>query len=246
MAMSDDYERQGVWLFRWRSYLPLLLIGMLAASLKEFSYPFNSHKLDLMWEAFCLSVSGIGVVVRVLTAGTVPGGTSGRTTKRLIARSLNATGVYSVVRHPLYLGNFFMFLGVALFYRFWWFSLVSVLLFIVYYERIMFAEEAFLRKQFGASFDEWARRIPAVIPSFRHWKQSELAFSVKTALKREYSSLFALVVTFTLLEIAGEYTVHGHFYLHPVWLIFFFCGLLGYVTMLVIHKKTNILKVEGR
>ncbi|MGC9453013.1 MAG: methyltransferase family protein, partial [Oceanipulchritudo sp.] len=51
-------------------------------------------------------------------------GTSGRNTKQQVAYSLNTTGFYSVVRNPLYLGNFFMYLGIALFTHHWWLVLV--------------------------------------------------------------------------------------------------------------------------
>ena len=63
--------------------------------------------------------------------------------------TLNTSGLYSVVRHPLYLGNYLMWLGVALFSRTWWAPVIVSLVFWLYYERIMFAEEEFLRRQFG-------------------------------------------------------------------------------------------------
>lgn len=117
MALQEEFENSGVWLFRWRSYLPLALIG-----------------------------------IRIFTIGHTSKRTSGRNTKRQIADTLNTTGIYSVVRHPLYLGNFFMFLGVMLFAHLWWLLLIYILVFWLYYERIMFAEEAFLRKNFGDEY----------------------------------------------------------------------------------------------
>ncbi len=246
MEMRDLYEYHGNILFRWRSYLPLLMILLFAASLHTFTYPFGSHALDLAWEGFCLMVTGIGILVRFYTAGTVPGGTSGRTTKRQVARSLNTTGIYSVVRHPLYLGNFFMFLGVVLFYRFWWLTLVSILFFILYYERIMFAEEAFLRKQFPDSFPDWAEKTPVIIPDFRTWRRPELTFSLRTAIKREYSSIFATIATLTVMEIAAEFIVQGHLALDYPWIVLFGIGCVGYLTVFIIHKKTSLLTVDGR
>ncbi len=49
-----------------------------------------------------------------------------------------------------------MFLGVMLFAHTWWLALIYILAFWLYYERIMFAEEAFLRKKFGDEYLTWA------------------------------------------------------------------------------------------
>ena len=43
------------------------------------------------------------------------------------------------------------------------------LVFWLYYERIMLAEEEFLRARYGKAFDDWAARTPAFLPNFRHW-----------------------------------------------------------------------------
>lgn len=48
------------------------------------------------------------------TIGQVPKGTSGRNTSQQVADTLSTDGVYSVVRHPLYLGNFLMCMGVSM------------------------------------------------------------------------------------------------------------------------------------
>jgi len=51
--------------------------------------------------------------------------------------------MYSMVRNPLYLGNFFMGLAPVLFMHTWWLCVIYVLAFILYYERIIVKEEAF-------------------------------------------------------------------------------------------------------
>ncbi|MBI1987594.1 MAG: hypothetical protein HYS70_04535 [Nitrospinae bacterium] len=107
--------------------LPVFLLSFIG-----YEYPFGSHKLDLLWEIGCLLVSMLGLSVRILTSGTVPAGTSGRNTKRQKADALNTTGVYSIVRHPLYLGNYLIALGVSLFPRSWFLPIIVSLAFILY------------------------------------------------------------------------------------------------------------------
>jgi len=101
-------------------------------------------------------ISLCGLAIRVYTVGHTPANTSGRNTAGQLAESLNTTGIYSLVRHPLYLGNFFMWLGVALLIANFWFVIAFVFAYWIYYERIMFAEEQFLRTKFGPTYVEWA------------------------------------------------------------------------------------------
>ena len=133
MAMIEELEASGRWLFRWRSYLPLVMLVLIFASLRHFSYPYNSEILDQIWELFCLFIGFLGLLIRGLVAGYVPQQTSGRNTKQQVAKTLNTTGMYSIVRNPLYLGNFFMGLAIVMFLRIWWIPLIYLLSFMLYY-----------------------------------------------------------------------------------------------------------------
>ncbi len=155
--------RSGTYLFRRRSYLPLLFLPVVVLVLENFSYLGESETIDHLWELFCVAVAASGLSLRALTVGYVPSHTSGRNTKQQKAHTLNTTGMYSIVSHPLYLGNFLIWLGVALFAHTWWFVLIVILAFWIYYERIMFAEEEFLRTRFGAEFEGGPGEPP---PSF--------------------------------------------------------------------------------
>ena len=55
----------------------------------------------------------MGFLFRAWAIGTTPAGTSGRNTKEQVAEVLNSTGIYSIVRHPLYVGNYFMWIGIV-------------------------------------------------------------------------------------------------------------------------------------
>jgi len=103
MALREDFERQGNWLFRWRSYLPLLIIPLFFVALISLANGIqdNSASDHEFWEAFCFVLSLLGFAMRCLTVAYVPAGTSSRNTKEQIANALNTTGIYSIVRHPL-------------------------------------------------------------------------------------------------------------------------------------------------
>ena len=96
---------------------------------------------------------------------------SGRNTVQgQIADELNTKGLYSIVRNPLYVGNYFLWLGIAMLTCNPWFIAIFTLIFWIYYERIVFAEEEFLRKKFGDAYLEWTVRTPIFIPINRSGK----------------------------------------------------------------------------
>lgn len=246
MELAEHFERSGNWLFRWRSYLPLLLYGVVL--LGAYGRPFGGGMgvVEARWGVVCLGVGLVGVLVRALTVGHVPEGTSGRNTRGQAAASLNTTGMYSVVRHPLYLGNYFMWLGVSLLPRAWWVPVLVSLAFWLYYERIIYAEEEFLRRQFGDAFRAWARRTPAFIPSPRSWVPPALPFSLRTVLKREHSGLFGLVSAITVFELVEARIVTGRFQVDGFWAVVFAFTAVLYCTLVLLKKKTRVLNVPGR
>ncbi len=245
MDQKEEFRRTGRWLFRWRSFLPLLTTGLFLIALRDSAYPRGSHLLDSLWEGFCFVISLCGLAIRILTIGYVPGGTSGRTTSEPKASVLNTAGIYSIVRHPLYLGNFFVWLGITMLVRSLVFSLAMVLLFFLYYELIIFAEEDFLREKFGQTFVEWAEKTPVIFPRFKNWQKSALPFSLKTVLKKEYSAFFFIIATFTCLEVIGDFYYTGKWQISWFYFVLFCLGLVVYIVLLILKKK-GILDVEGR
>lgn len=248
MALRKELEEQGNWLFKRRSYFPLLIFPLLLVALRHYeSFEIYIGKTaGGIFGIICITISFLGLAIRSLTIGYTPKGTSVRSTDGQVAETLNTRGMYSVVRHPLYLGNFITFLGMNLFIQVWWFSLISVLAFFIYYERIMYAEEQFLRKKFGEQYDEWAKNVPAFFPKISNWKTPKLRFLLRSVLKREYSGFFTIIVSFTVLELLGNFISKGVIKLDLPWIIFFVTGAVIYLTLRTINKTTKLLHVEGR
>ncbi|MBM4301343.1 MAG: hypothetical protein FJ121_07400 [Deltaproteobacteria bacterium] len=246
MALQEEFEKTGEYFFRWRSYLPLFMAVLFILALAHFRYPFASHGLDLAWDAGCLAVALLGQVVRFFTVGFVPRGTSGRNTRGQVADTLNTTGMYAVVRNPVYLGNFIIWFGLSLFMKSLWFSTIIILFFTIFYERIIFREEAFLREKFGDAFRQWADATPAIIPKFKNWRPPSLPFSWKSAINREYGTFFAIMVTFTVLELLAGLFNYGKLMIDAIWVnLFIFSGIL-YLTIRYLKKKTRVLATDNR
>jgi protein-S-isoprenylcysteine O-methyltransferase Ste14 len=250
MALIEEFDKSGNWLFRWRSFLPLALY-VLAAIVIVYELDEHQPTFEQNWAIACLIVSLIGQVIRGITVGYTPKGTSGRNTKEgQVAEVLNTKGIYSTVRHPLYLGNFFMWLGIIMYVGNWWFTIVCCLLFWVYYERIMFAEEFFLRKKFGQDYLNWSSKTPPFWPSLRHWKSAGWNFSMRNVMKREYNGFFAIFLSFALLDVMKNFIHFGYTHwkdlISPFWLYLLIISFVIFIVLRSLKKYTKVLSVKER
>lgn len=245
MALVHEFEKTGNWLFKRRSWLPVVLVvtGIIILYLVN----RQSILFDMRDELIFLGVSLFGELIRVLTVGFTPKNTSGRNTDQgQVADELNTAGIYSIVRHPLYVGNFFMWLGPVLFLRSGWFTVIFCLVYWLYYERIMFAEEQYLRKKFGEAYDKWSENVKAFFPYKFTYIPARLSFSVRNVLKREYNSFVNIFVIFLLLDVFRNYFLSGRIYVTGMWIYLTIASGLIWLIVRLIHKKTTWLQVEGR
>ena len=250
MALQEELEKQGNWLFKNRGTIPFIIVflGIIVFILTELhpeDYLVKQGDFRQYYTYICLLISFIGMGIRVFTVGYTPANTSGRNTTSQVADALNTTGIYSVVRHPLYLGNFFMWLGPVMLTGHFWFVVIVCFFYWVYYERIMFAEEQFLRRKFGEIYTSWAGSVPAFIPSFKGYKKPSLQFSWKKVLKKEKNSLATVLVIFSVMDILGALIrKDGRFDLILTGLAV--VSIVLYIILKYLKYKTAFLNEEGR
>jgi len=249
MALQEEFEQQGIWLFRYRSFLPLIFIAIgiglyINTEIHPETFFIKNTPYEIHYELFCLLVGLLGQLIRIFTIGHAPKNTSGRNVKGQVADTLNTTGIYSVVRHPLYLGNFFMWLGPALLTGNFWFVTAFCFLFWVYYERIMFAEEQFLRKKFGMTYLHWSERVPAFIPNFKQYRQPIMTFSWKKVLKQEKNGLFNLFIIFFVFDMAGEF-INGTANYNLTFLVGFVLASISFLVLTFLKRRTTVLDEEN-
>ena len=245
MALVHEFEKSGNWLFVRRSWLPVVLV--VAGILIMYLVNRQAILFDMRDELIFLGISLLGQLVRILTVGFAPKNTSGRNTEHgQVADELNVTGIYSVVRHPLYLGNFLMWLGPVLFLRSVWFIIIFSLVYWLYYERIMFAEEQFLRKKFGEAYDKWSEKVSAFFPYPFKFISPVLPFSFRNVLQREYNSFINIFVIFIILDLFRNYFLTGRVYITEMWMYLSIAALIIWLVIRTIHKQTKWLSVEGR
>lgn len=73
-------------------------------------------------------------------------------------------GPYARVRNPIYTGMLGMLIATGLAMEHWIASAVAIVLFAVGMVIRVHSEEKLLRSAFGAEFEEYAKRVPAVLP----------------------------------------------------------------------------------
>lgn len=77
---------------------------------------------------------------------------------------LTVTGPYAYTRNPLYLGSSFLALAAAVAAHSWISTVILCLYFALFYSIVMRREEAELRRQHAALFEEYARSVPLFFP----------------------------------------------------------------------------------
>lgn len=82
-------------------------------------------------------------------------------------KELVVTGFYRYVRNPMYVGILLMLIGYFLWFGFWSLLIYAIFVFIVTHLFVTFYEEPTLKKKFGASYEEYLKRVPRWIPRFK-------------------------------------------------------------------------------
>src|SRR5689334_17428792 len=193
----------GRFLFRWRSFTPLLLLALAVPLLWRSRGPASPA-----WLVAGVLLCILGQALRAWVLGQVPDGTSGQNEK-LIATSLNTAGPYALTRNPLYLGNLCITLGLCAVAHDPWLLLIAAILFWLQYRAIIAAEEDFLRSRFGAEFDAYCARVP------RFWPRPGAAVAARPwdfrrALRKEHNPA-ASWIAISIVLIATDH-LHA-----PLW-----------------------------
>lgn len=244
MALVHSFEKNGNKLFKYRGQIPLVLflLSIPVVYFTDYQFLANDDTLDLVLLITCAVFSFAGQVIRAIAIGTANKHTSGRNTKEgQVAEALNTKGIYSTVRHPLYLGNYFMWIGIVMYSYNIYFVIIVSLLFWLYYERIMFAEERFLERKFGDEYVNWSLKVPAFWPSMKNKVGTEIPFSMKTILRREYSGISATIIGFVFVDFLRDWFVAGEVQWKLNHLIVLVVALLISLILRTLKHNTKLL-----
>jgi protein-S-isoprenylcysteine O-methyltransferase Ste14 len=152
------------------------------------------------WRSIALGLIGIvpGLLVRALASGHVRKN-----------EALATSGPYAHTRNPLYLGSLLIGLGFAVAARSWWVGVTLLILFLAVYVPVIRDEEEFLRQKFP-QFDEYAGRVPRLLPRLaRELSDPEAlstGFSLGLYMKHsEYNALLGATAMMVALIFKMEF-----------------------------------------
>ena len=244
VKLLDHIPRSGDTLFRWRGQLPLLMLPLYLLGLADAHLPATLPAGVRVWQLLSLVIALAGLVVRVVAVGTAPAGTSERSTTNPRASELRTTGLYSLVRHPLYVGNTLTAIGLACFTTAWYLPVIVGLLGLLYHERIAAREEVFLEDRFGAAFLRWADRVPAMVPRLSGYVRSARPFVWRRVFASEFHGLFVIGAVLFVLDLARSALATGRLVFGPVWTAIFLVTGAIFIVCSLLKKHTSVLKVE--
>jgi protein-S-isoprenylcysteine O-methyltransferase Ste14 len=122
-----------------------------------------SPALDVALMCLAVLLSAVSIWLGAWAVRTL--GKEWSLTARLVeGHRLVREGPYALVRHPIYTGMAGKLLATGLTYSHWLGLLLGVIVFTIGTVIRVRSEERLLRAEFGAEFDAYARRVPAVVP----------------------------------------------------------------------------------
>jgi len=236
--MRSPYRNLGGWLFKYRSFLPVPLLFLVVILFR----PADLGNAGNPWLiAAGLFLVACGETVRILVVGFSAAGTSGRE-DYFRADSINTTGVYSLVRNPLYIGNILIYNGLIMLIFRWPAFLLVNLYFFWQYHLIIGGEEEYLENKYRERYRDYRCRVNRILPSFRGYRKNRYPFNPRKVVFKEIDSVFNFTVCFTGLLIYRQLTLHGRV-LDP--LPFVLAGTLALTGYLILKSIKRSQRKSG-
>ena len=226
----------GNFLFQYRSFTPLPLMLLIFLGLT----PRDMGALNIWVTTGGLLLAFGGELIRILAVGFSAMGTSGRE-NFLKAESINDTGIYSLSRNPLYIGNFFIIFGLLVIFNNGFALLIGASFLILQYYFIILAEEKYLAERHGETYQQYCRMVPRIFSGFRTFQRPGTGFDFRKVFFKENDSVFNLIMVFILILAVRELTFY-RFIIHKLEFILsvsVLCILYIIIKVLKKRKKTG-------
>ena len=180
--------RYGNFLFKYRDLVfPAVLLALFVFT--HPSWPLGRDAYDTALDLVGFSIALVGQLLRAAVVGyayIIRGGKN----KQVYAEELVTRGFFNHSRNPLYVGNLLILLGLIIIWHSPIAYLIGIPFFLLGYVAIVAAEEAFLRRKFGADYDAYAARVPRWWVRFGGFRESMegMVFNWRRVVVKEYGS----------------------------------------------------------
>lgn len=118
---------------------------------------------------------------------------------------LATIGPYGFVRHPLYVGNLLIALGICIASGLWWSYPVMLAMVLYFYPHTIRYEDRKLHRNFGQEWERWAAETRALVPRLTPYRspgQEQQVWSLRLSLMRNAEPVHIAVGVLCLAYLA--------------------------------------------
>ncbi|MEA1976838.1 MAG: isoprenylcysteine carboxylmethyltransferase family protein [Chloroflexota bacterium] len=163
---EDAVSREGRWSLLLRPVAFLFMLGLIVLYFIE---PSGSAWLFLplpLWLRFSGVLLGAAGILLLIWVHRTLGMQWSTTLQFKEGHTLNTSGPYEFIRHPMYASLFLFFLGLSIMSSFWPLMALVVIL-LLFFNRIMGREEAMMIEEFGEEYRVYMKSTGRFLPRLR-------------------------------------------------------------------------------
>jgi protein-S-isoprenylcysteine O-methyltransferase Ste14 len=244
MSRTNSYlVSVGNFFFKYRNIISPIVFCSLAIAAKPLIIADN-RRLDMYLDIIGFTTALSGQLLRICVIGFAYIKRGGKQ-KQVYAETLVQEGFFAHCRNPLYVGNILTVFGLIIIHGGVLMYAVCLPFFLLLYLSITAAEENYLRGKFGQVYDDYAKKVPRFLISFKGIDQTleGMQYDWKKVIRKEYGTTFTFVTAAMALLVWEKIVADGleasRGYLKFM-LILWLPVVLAYVAAFV-AKKTGAL-----
>jgi protein-S-isoprenylcysteine O-methyltransferase Ste14 len=199
----------GNFFFKYRNIISPVVFCGLAITTKPLIIAGN-RRLDMYLDVIGIVTGLAGQLLRICVIGFAYIKRGGKK-KEVYAGALVQEGFFAHCRNPLYVGNILTLTGLIIIHNGILMYAFCLPFFLFLYWSITTAEENYLRGKFGRAYDDYVRRVPRFLISFRGLGQTlkGMNYNWKKVIRKEYGTTFVFVTAVMALLVWERITADG-------------------------------------
>jgi protein-S-isoprenylcysteine O-methyltransferase Ste14 len=199
----------GKFSFKYRNIISPLVFCVLALINKPLIIAGN-RRLDMYLDIIGFSIALVGQLLRICVIGFAYIKRGGRK-REVYADTLVQEGLFAHCRNPLYVGNILTLLGLIIIHNGILMYVICLPFFLFLYLSITITEENYLRQKFGIVYDDYTRRVPRFLISFKGlgYTLKGMKYDWKKVIRKEYGTTFVFVTAAMALLVWERITGDG-------------------------------------
>lgn len=186
----------------------LIFLGIVIVILfSKFLFPqWKKEALDEFLDAVGIGLILFGFLFRMAARGH-------KAEMSSEGKKLVTSGIYALIRNPMYFGTFLIGTGVVLVLFKWWVFILFLAIFLGIYTPQINKEEKILSEYFGQEYHNYRKNVPMYFPSILNLFKIDLRdyiFFKWPGIKKELPSLMAVVGAIIAAEAWEDVRLFGH------------------------------------